>query len=498
MSTLTDCTAALRNRSLRIGELRSVKLSCIASCFLALALLASPVTAADPAPGAPRPNVVLLLTDDQGWGDVGYNGNSDVQTPVLDELARTGIRFDRFYAAAAVCSPTRGSFLTGRHPVRYGVFSWGWSLRPEEITVAEVLQQHGYATGHFGKWHLGALHAGSATSPGGQGFDDWSSSPNFYENDPLFSRRGKVVHTKGESSAVTVDAALEFIETASKQKQPFLAVVWFGNPHTPHEAQDDLRKPYASLPVNMQHYWGEMTGVDRAVGKLRTRLRELQLADDTLLWFTSDNGAAKPGSTGGLRGMKGSLWDGGIRVPGLVEWPARIKQPRVIDVPCGTVDILPTVLAAAGVAYPATKRPLDGQNLLPLLTGSTAERKQPLGFWTYPMAGKGKRSSDLLRALEQSEKTGETIPPISADEAVAFAAKYPTDAFPGHAAWIDGRYKLHRLAADKFELYDLVADREEQRDLAATEAARVAKMKTALEAWQRSVLNSLNGGDFAE
>ena len=303
MSTLTDCTAALRNRSLRIGELRSVKLSCIASCFLALALLASPVTAADPAPGAPRPNVVLLLTDDQGWGDVGYNGNSDVQTPVLDELARTGIRFDRFYAAAAVCSPTRGSFLTGRHPVRYGVFSWGWSLRPEEITVAEVLQQHGYATGHFGKWHLGALHAGSATSPGGQGFDDWSSSPNFYENDPLFSRRGKVVHTKGESSAVTVDAALEFIETASKQKQPFLAVVWFGNPHTPHEAQDDLRKPYASLPVNMQHYWGEMTGVDRAVGKLRTRLRELQLADDTLLWFTSDNGAAKPGSTGGLRGM---------------------------------------------------------------------------------------------------------------------------------------------------------------------------------------------------
>jgi arylsulfatase A-like enzyme len=444
-----------------------------------------------------KPNFVLCLADDQGWGDVAYNGNPDVQTPTLDEIARTGVRFDRFYAAYNVCSPTRGSFLTGRHPVRYGVFSWGWSLRPEEVTVAEALKAHGYATGHFGKWHLGTLHADSATSPGGQGFDEWSSSPNFYENSPLFSRRGKVVHTEGESSEVTVDAALEFIEAASKADKPFVAVVWFGNPHTPHVALDDLKKPYAELSPEMQNYWGEITGIDRAVGKLRRRLRELNLADDTLLWYTSDNGAAKPGSTGGLRGMKGSNWEGGLRVPGLIEWPARIKKPVVVAAPCGSVDILPTVLAAAGVEYPEKSRPLDGQSLLPLMSGTATDRTAPLGFWTYGKKGKPARSRELLLEQERADAAGEKRPPLTADEQEAFAAKYPTDDLAGHAAWIDGRFKLHALGGKMFELYDLVADPQEASDLASAEADRVEKMKTALQAWQRSVLNSLNGGDYA-
>jgi len=449
-----------------------------------------------------KPNFVLCMADDMGFGDVAYNGIPDVQTPTLDELARSAVRFDQFYSASCVCSPTRGSFLTGRHPARYGVFSWGWSLRPAETTIAEALVPHGYAAGHFGKWHLGTLHKGSATSPAGQGFTEFASSPNFYENDPLFSVNGKVVQTQGESSEVTVDAALDFIERSAAAKQPFAAVVWFGNPHTPHEAVDELRKPYASLDETMQHYWGEITGIDRAMAKLRRRLRELNLADDTLLLFTSDNGAAKPGSVGPLKGMKGSLWEGGIRVPALIEWPGRVKGPKVVSVPCGTVDILPTVLAAAGIAHPQPQRPLDGQSLLPLVDGTAEARTQPLGFWTYPNPGRGVRSSEVLRALAKAdpEGTGAGLPPLADYEEAGFAAKYPVDEFPAHAVWVDGNYKLHCLpmksGVEQFQLYDLAADVGEKNDLAAEQPDRVKVMATALRTWQRSVLNSLNGGDY--
>lgn len=464
----------------------------------------------DAAAKSRRPNFVLCMADDLGWGDLAYNGNPDVKTPVLDEMAKTGIRFDRFYAAYNVCSPTRGSFLTGRHPVRYGVFSWGWSLRPAEITLAEALKPAGYTTGHFGKWHLGSLSAESATSPGAQGFDEWSSSPNFYENDPLFSRRGKVEKTSGESSMVTAERALEFIEEATKAKKPFAAVVWFGNPHTPHVATEELRKPYAHLPPAMQNYWGEITGIDRAVGRLRTRLRELGIADDTLLLFTSDNGAMAPGSTGGLRGKKGTNYEGGLRVPGLIEWPARFKEPRVVTVPCGTVDILPTVLAAAGVSYPQADRPLDGQDILPIVDGKAEGRKQGLGFWTYPMKGRGMTSSAILTALRNAQAV-EPLPspktPAVAlvdEDAELHATKYPTNEFPGHAAWVDGRYKLHRMGGPvgaggdgepTLQLYDLIDDPAETNDLAKTEAKRAAAMAEQLAAWQRSVLESLNGED---
>jgi arylsulfatase A-like enzyme len=134
--------------------------------------------------GDRRPNIVLVMADDQGWGDVGYNGHPVLKTPRLDEMAAAGLRFDRFYAAAPVCSPTRGSVMTGRHPNRFGCFQWGHSLRPNEVTLAEILKGAGYATGHFGKWHLGSVRAGSPVNPGASGFDRWLSAENFYDNDP--------------------------------------------------------------------------------------------------------------------------------------------------------------------------------------------------------------------------------------------------------------------------------------------------------------------------
>jgi arylsulfatase A-like enzyme len=243
------------------------------------------------------------------------------------------------------------------------------------------------------------------------------------------------------------------------------------------------------------------------MGRIRSRLRELGIADDTLLLFTSDNGAAAPGSTGGLRGKKGTNFEGGLRVPCVVEWPSRFKEPRAVAVPCGTVDILPTVLAAAGVAHPQPDRPLDGQNVLPLMTGTIDRREKGLGFWTYPMPGRGMTSSKILTELRASQAaapgTASADPKSLVDEdAELHAERYPADSFPGHAAWVDGRYKLHRIAGKdaaageaKIELYDLDADREEKSDLAKSEPERVAKMSAELKAWQQSVLKSLNGAD---
>lgn len=463
-----------------------------------------------------RPNVILLMADDLGYGDVGYLGNKDVRTPVLDEMASEGVRFDHFYAAASVCSPTRASVLTGRTPNRSGVFSWGWSLRPEEITVAEILKDAGYATGHFGKWHLGSVAAGSATSPGAQGFEDWASSPNFFENDPPLSRKEKVIHPSGEGSQVTVDLTLEFVEAAVKQQRPFLAVVWFGSPHLPHEALDADREPYKQLPERMQHYYGEISAMDRAVGKLRARLRELGAADDTLLWFTSDNGATTPGSSGPFKGKKGTLWDGGIRVPSVLEWPSKFPEARRVGIASSSVDILPTVLAAAGVKHPDAGRPLDGESLLPFCespkaaaddddaagTSTKPSRAKPLGFWTYPQPGKPVRSGELLKEIEKAAAAIATGagPLLTADETAAFAKKYPTDHFPGHAAWVDGRYKLHRIAREQgapiLHLFDLANDPEETTDLATSRREQVERMAEALEAWQLSVIKSLNGEDY--
>ena len=208
---------------------------------LACAVLLLPFSAGSAEP----PNIVLVMADDQGWGDMGYNGHPVLQTPHFDKMAREALRFDHFYAAAPVCSPTRASVLTGRHPNRSTVFKWGNSLRPQEVTIAEVLGAAGYATGHFGKWHLGSVRKGSPVNPGAQGFQEWFSAENFYDNDAILSREGTAVQTKGESSFLAVDAAIEFIEKQSKASKPFLAVVWFGSPHGPHRAAAEDKALYA-------------------------------------------------------------------------------------------------------------------------------------------------------------------------------------------------------------------------------------------------------------
>ncbi|MPZ17838.1 MAG: sulfatase-like hydrolase/transferase [Luteitalea sp.] len=453
-----------------------------------------------PGCAAEQPNVILAMADDQGWGDTAYNGHSVLKTPTLDEMAASGLRFDRSYAAAPVCSPSRCSVLTGRHPNRFGCFTWGHDLRAEEVTIAEALREAGYRTGHFGKWHVGPVRTESPVSPGSSGFDAWLSSPNFYDLDPWMSDNGEAVKTQGEGSMVIVDAAVKFIHSAAQAKQPFLAVIWFGSPHVPHEALDEDLAQYRDQAEQMKPFLGEITAMDRAMGHLRQQLRALGVADNTLLWYTSDNGAIPVGSTGGLKGKKGDLWEGGIRVPGIIEWPSRITTHRTTDIPVSTVDIYPTVLDIAGVEAPRA-RLLDGISLAPLIDGEMAQRSKPLGFWVYPAQGRPVRSSELLQELAEEQRTGQ---PVRPDARLPLETRTPAkgdsaDRLPGHAAWIDGDYKLHRIPDGegfKSTLFNLKIDPAETHDLVEQETSRAKAMRAQLEAWQHSVTRSLNGEDY--
>jgi arylsulfatase len=448
-----------------------------------------------------QPNIILVMADDQGWGDMAYQGHPVLQTPHFDAMAAQGIRFDHFYAAAPVCSPTRGSVLTGRNPNRFGCYSWGRTLRPQEITIAELLKEAGYVTGHFGKWHVGSVRTGSPVNPGASGFDEWLSAPNFFDNDPILSREGVAVQTEGESSMVTVDAALEFIRKQEGKEKPYFAVIWFGSPHSPHLAIEEDRESYDAHPENLQHFYGEITGMDRAFGKLRKELRELESYSGTILWYCSDNGGlGNLGSTGG-RGHKGDIYEGGLRVPAILQWPDRYTEPGIMEVPSYTSDILPTLLDFVGIEV-KMDQPLDGISLRPLIEGEQEARNQGMGFWKFPESGIGIPSAKWMGELLEAQKSGNMVGDSSRLrlEAEVISKLYPTDTLPGHAAWLDWPWKLHRIAQTdgsiEWELYKLDQDSMETKNLSSQHPHRVSDMKDSLESWQKSVVNSMNGGDY--
>ncbi len=448
------------------------------------------------------PNIILVMADDQGWGDMSFNGHPELKTPHFDRAARECLQFSRFYAAAPVCSPTRASVMTGRHPNRMGAFNWGHTLRPQEFTLAERLQKLGYTTGHFGKWHLGSVQSGSPVNPGHSGFDEWFSAPNFFENDPILSREGKAVETNGESSEVTVDAALDFIKKYHQMGQPYFAVIWFGSPHAPHIAAPVDFDAYPEImDSSLRHFYGEITGMDRAYGKLRTQVRNLSHHEHTVIWYCSDNGGLpKLGSTGG-RGHKGQIYEGGLRVPAIVDWPARIKKPMRISFPCNTSDILPTVMEIAGEPI-HDDLPLDGVSLVPAITQGIDFISRGMGFWQYPRRGVRTPSylwmPELLAAQEHGQMHTDSFR-LRLD-AGDLSEKFTLDSTQGHSAWLEWPWKLHRIKRVNedavFELYHLEQDSMELNDLLLEENQRAEKMKLALSNWQRSVIASLNGSDY--
>ncbi len=449
-----------------------------------------------------RPNIILCMADDQGWGDMAYNGHPILKTPHFDEASKASLRFDRFYAAAPVCSPTRASVLTGRTPNRMGCFAWGHTLRPQEITIAEALKQAGYTTGHFGKWHVGSVQKGSPVNPGASGFDEWLSAPNFFDNNPILSREGIAEPQEGESSIVTVDAALDFIKKHAEGDAPFFAVVWFGSPHKPHRAVEEDRQHYTDQEEDFQHFYGEITGMDRAFGKLRKGLRDFGVHEETLLWYCSDNGGLFGYGTTGGRENKGEVYEGGLRVPAFIEWPGQISSGETTNIPSTTCDIYPTLLDVLGIEMEG-QPPLDGISLVPAISGEMSKRGKPIGFWEYPANGISTPSAQLMAELHEAQKQGKEVahPHLLRMDAADTSKKYSQEEFPGHTAWLDWPWKLHRIENEKnkkvtLELYHLELDAAESRNMLERYPEHGEKMQTELEEWLVSVVRSLNGEDY--
>jgi len=410
----------------------------------------------------PRPNVVLIMTDDQGWGQTGYYNHPALKTPNIDKMAAGGLRFDRFYAGAPVCSPTRASVLTGRANDRTGVPSHGHALRRQEKTLPAAMKAVGYRTGHFGKWHLNGLRGPGVPvlkddthNPGAFGFDEWLTVTNFFDMNPVMSRKGSFEEFKGDTSAIIVGEAMKFISASIKKNKPFLAVIWDGSPHSPWVASQADRKPFAGLNIRSQHHYGELAAFDRSVGVLRKGLRDLGIADNTLVWYCSDNGGLsgiEPDTVGGLRGYKGSVWEGGLRVPGIIEWPAGIK-PRITNYPASTMDIFPTVADILSLPESALLKPVDGVSLAPLFKQKIAARKKPIPF-----------------------------------------------RFGNKGALVDNDYKLVSMDIRRgsFKLYNLKTDPKESKDISADQGEIFNRMKLVFQKWNATVDASVAGKDYPE
>ncbi len=475
-----------------------------------------------------HPNILLLMGDDHGWEETGYNGHPHLKTPVLDEMAAAGLRLDHFHSGHPSCSPTRASFLTGRHPNRMGTFAPGWSFRPEEITIADVMGQAGYHCGHFGKWHVGAVKVESPVCPGAMGFHEWLSHDNFFELNPSLSRNGgPPVVFPGESSAVLIGETLAFIERSREQGKPFFGVVWFGSPHEPYQGlpedlalYDDLPAKYPDKMVKLtsnetggqttrpqgevlRERYAEITAMDRAIGTLRSYLVDHGLRENTLVFYCGDNGTSSDGQLNPPhRGVKGQVYEGGILVPGLVEWPARFPEPRVSELNASTSDLLPTLCAIAG--QPLPDRPLDGIDLMPLLETGKGERPGPLFFWSYDTGQLGKRKPEPYIDPEFQKGTtplAKLSGGIATRNFTNFRHPEITAAdYAGPRAVIDNRYKLvlndQKNGAAKEELFDLREDPAEKQNLIGEKPDVAEALRSQLRGWQESVLKSLDGGDY--
>lgn len=408
-----------------------------------------------------KPNIILVMADDQGWGQTGYMNHPILKTPHLDQMAANGLRFNRFYAGAPVCSPTRASVLTGRSNDRTGVYSHGYALNNQEKTIAQALKKAGYKTAHFGKWHLNG-HRGPGVpifgddkrDPGEFGFDEWLSVSNYFDMNPIMSRNGEFEAFKGESSKIIVDEALKFIEKEKDSKQPLFIVIWYGSPHSPWIAEEQDLKPFNNLDSKSQHHYGELKSMDTSIGNLRSGLRNLQMDQNTLIWFNSDNGGLPPfgpETVGGLREFKGKIYEGGIRVPCVIEWPEGIVKNRVTDYPASTMDIFPTIAEIVGLPPSSMNAPVDGSSIKTLFTQDLKSREKPIPFRHV-----------------------------------------------GKVAFIDNNYKLLSTDIEKgvFELYDLDKDPGETHNLIEKESGIAKKLLKEFNSWNQTVEASIKGADY--
>ncbi len=398
---------------------------------------------------APRPNVVVILTDDQGWGDLSLNGNTDLSTPNIDGLARDGARFERFYVAP-VCSPTRAEFLTGRYHQRCGVYSTsagGERLDLDERTIADTFKSAGYATGAFGKWHNGMQYP---YHPNGRGFDEFygfcSGHWGNYFSPPL-EHNGRMVRGRGFVIDDFTERAMAFIET--NRERPFFCYLAYNTPHSPMQVPERWWKKFKDRKLERRHRDPEKEdlphqraalamceNIDWNVGRLLARIEALSLRDNTIVVYFCDNGPNGWRWNGGMRGRKGSTDEGGVRSPLLVRWPARIRPETVVSAYGGAIDLLPTLAELAGVDI-ASAKPLDGTSLAGAILGT--------------------RTTEPERNLFSSWRNRVSVR--------------------------SGRYRLDHRG----RLFDLSTDPGQDRDLAETNPEIASRLRSAVAAFRRDV-----------
>jgi arylsulfatase A-like enzyme len=434
---------------------------------------------------ARKPNILFLLADDLGYGDLSCYGHKDIRTPHLDRLATDGVKLTQFYVTSPVCSPTRASFLTGRHPQRLGIqyadlpnFSRRYGLPREAATIADRLRQAGYATAHFGKWHLG--DPAQYGWPREHGFDEFfghvGGLPSAVWGKYARSFDAKFIHNEeaprvfpGHVTDVTTDHVLDYLGKVGDR--PFYIDVWFNAPHEPltdRVAQIERFRRRTDLNERQKVYYATVENLDANVGRILDRLRELHLDTNTLVFFSSDNGPEEhksrysAGLTDGLRGMKGYLWEGGIREPALLRLPGQLPAGLVSPQVASALDWVPTVCALAGVAPP---KDLDeGVNLLPLLQGNGEPRPRTLFFEHH--------SPTPFHARFHA-------PPADAD-----LPRTQGEAQPGTLALRAGDWKLHLdPQTGRRHLYNLAVDRWEQTDLSGKQPEVAARLERRLRDW---------------
>jgi len=439
--------------------------------------------------GQSQPNIILCMTDDQGFGDLGFHGNPMIRTPVLDQLASKSVRFTNFYVSP-VCAPTRASLMTGRYSLRTGVYdtyNGGAIMASKETTLAEILREEGYRTSIFGKWHLGDNYPFRPQDQGfeeslvhrGGGIGQVGDVKNYFEFDrsyfdPLLWENGVPVQTRGYCSDVYTDAAIEFIK--KHREEPFFVYLSFNAPHTPLQVPEEFLRIYAdkdpaeaayprqgrSLPEMSdlekdaaRRVYAMVSNIDQNLGRLFEGLRSLKLDSKTVVIFLTDNGPQQLRYTAGLRGRKGSVYEGGIRVPCFIRIPWLTPGPAGIDIPAAHIDILPTILSLCGIPLPRQLQ-IDGRSLVPLIQGrrvSWAER--PLFFhWQRGFP-------ELYHNLAVRK----------------------------------GRYKLvghapHTAGVEDLELFDLQKDPYEMEDLRTSNPAKAHELKQDLDLWYSDIMES--------
>lgn len=396
-----------------------------------------------------RPNIVVILADDQGWGDLSINGNTNLSTPNIDSLARDGALFDRFYVCS-VCAPTRAEFLTGRYHPRggvRGVTTGAERLNLDEKTIADTFKSAGYATGAFGKWHNGSQFPYHPNARGFQEYYGFTSGHWGQYFAPELDHNGTLVRGKGYISDDLTDHALGFIE--QNRSRPFFCYLPFNTPHSPMQVPSRFFDKFAGVDPKLRARNPEqeelpMTraalamceNIDWNVGRVLRRLDDLKLASDTIVLYFSDNGPNSWRWNGGMKGRKGSVDEGGVRAPFLIRWPGRIRPGTKVTEIAGAIDLLPTLADMAGVRVAGSK-PLDGKSVKPLLDGSARQ-------WPDRMilSLQGKRISVRTR-----------------------------------------RYRLDPQG----RLFDMIADPQQDRDISAGEPEVTGKLRKAVEEWGREV-----------